>query len=122
MAFEWYSFLKDRQRDAQTKYHSRPFVVAYESDIVETPEQTARLSKALSGIPNVSCTVLHGNPYLHAALTDFEDGSTYEVLVLHPREVTVIPQGRSTVAALQRLCGQLFAEFREGVLQEVAGG
>ena len=121
MAVRWYEFLRNRQRDAESNYRSKPFTVSYNYPVAESRDQISLLRKALTGISGVSCTVLHGNPYFHASMTDFRDGSTYEVVVLNASTITVLPQGRSTVRALQRLCSQLFSEFREGELREASG-
>lgn len=121
MAADWYEFLRDRDRAAKTSYHSRPFAIEFGHPALESVEQIRLLAGALSNIPSVTCTVLHGNPYFHAVLVDYHDGSTYEVLVLTDSRLTVIPQGRTTVRALRRLCAQVFAEFREGELKEAAG-
>lgn len=64
--------------------------------------------------------MLHSNPYFHAVMLDYRDGSTYEVLVLSDSGLTVIPQGRATVRSLQRLCSHVFAGFREGDLREAS--
>lgn len=122
MAFDWYQFLKNRQRAATTHYHSRPFNIEFNYPALESRDQVLELAQTLSSIPAVTCTVLHGNPYFHAVLVDFQDGSTYEALVLRENALTVIPQGRATVGALQRLCSRVFSNFREGELRELEQG
>jgi len=120
MATEWYQFLKNRHRTRERLFHSRPFSINFNSPALGSGDQVVLLAKALRSIPKVSCTVLHSNPYLHAVMVDYRDGSTYEILVLSDSGLTVIPQGRATVRSLQRLCSHVFAGFREGSLEEVA--
>lgn len=120
MATEWYEFLRDRERRAATRYHSRPFKISFNYPALASREQVKLLSNALKSMPSVSFTTLHGNPYFHAVLLDYSDGSTYEVLVANDSAITVLPQGRATVSALQRLCSKVFSEFREGELIEAA--
>ncbi|MHB1861608.1 MAG: hypothetical protein ACYCVL_01450 [Gemmatimonadaceae bacterium] len=120
MASDWFHFLRNRERRPETQYHSRPFRINFNYPALESRQQIKLLANALTSMPSVSCTTLHGNPYYHAVMLDYADGSTYEVLVSDDSAITVFPQGRSTVAALQRLCSRVFSEFREGELVEVA--
>ena len=117
-ATERYRFLRDRARSRDNSFQSRPFKIAFRSIDLGGTEERELLRTVLRSIPNATCTVLHGNPYFHAVLVDYLDGSSYEVLILQSREMTIIPQGRSTAAALQRFCGRLFKDFREGEIKE----
>lgn len=118
-AEERFKFLKDRNRRKETNYTSRPFNVNFDYAALNSKEQILKLSKTLHQIPSTTCTVLHGNPYFHAVIVDYDDGSTYEILVLGDNHLTVIPQGRTTVRALQQLCSYVFSEFREGELSDL---
>lgn len=120
MAQRWFAFLGNRARAKTTSYRSRPFGIDFQHPALESPEQVSLLRRALLKMPRVTCSVVHGNPYFHAVMVDYHDGSTYEVVVLSDNVMTVIPQGRATVRSLQRLCSQVFAEFREGDLTELA--
>lgn len=119
LANDWYDFLRNRERAKPTNFRSRPFSITFDTPALGSIEHVSLLRAALQKLPSVSCSVLHGNPYFHVAMLDYQDGSTYEVLVLDPASITVIPQGRTTVRALQRLCAQIFADFREGRLLEI---
>ena len=116
---ERYLFLKNRERSPENQFHSRPFNIDFTHPVLASPDQLRRLKIVLSKIPHVTCTSLHGNPYFHAALVDYRDGSSYEIFVLSDSHLTVVPQGRSSVQALQRLCGKVFSDFREGSLSNV---
>ncbi len=119
MAQKWFLFLRNRERRPANRYTTRPFRIDFGFPVLSTPDQVSLFAKALRKMPSVTCTVLHGNPYFHAVLLDYHDGSTYEVLVSDEEGATVIPQGRATVRALQRLCSRVFADFREGELSEM---
>jgi hypothetical protein len=116
---EWNQFLRDRGRTKTHQYRSRPFNITFTFPALDSPAQVALLKRTLLRIPAVTCTVVHGNPYFHAVMVDYQDGSTYEVAVLDQSRITILPQGRTSVRALQRLCSQIFADFREGELQEL---
>ncbi|MGH7466985.1 MAG: hypothetical protein ACRENP_03270 [Longimicrobiales bacterium] len=121
LASGWYHFLRDRQRAPETHFRSRPFLISFRDPVLATHDQIEALATALRRIPAASFTVIHGNPYYHAVLVDYRDGSTNEVLILDESAIYVLPQGRSTVRSLRTLCSRVFADFREGVLQEVPG-
>lgn len=122
MASEWFQFLRNRERRAESQFHSRPFRIKFNHPALGTRDQIKLLATALRSLPSVSCTTLHGNPYYHAVMLDYSDGSTYEVLVADDSSITVLPQGRATVNSLQRLCSMVFSEFREGELSEASHG
>jgi hypothetical protein len=119
-AQERYTFLRDRARRSERAFEPRPFEIDFQFDALHTTEQFASLRTALHKIPRTTCTILHGNPYFHAVLADYTDGSVYEVLVLEASKLTVIPQGRSSVRALQRLGSYIFANFNEGEFVEIS--
>jgi hypothetical protein len=118
VATERYEFLRGRERTRQNLFQNRPFDIAFRSVDLAADEERNLLRSVLRSIPNATCTVLHGNPYFHAVVVDYLDGSSYEVLILESRKMTVIPQGRATPASLQRLCRSVFKDFREGEITE----
>ena len=117
-----YFFLHGRQRSEENGYRSRPFRIDFGKRLLAAPGSMESLRGSLTSIPHVSCTVVHGNPYFHAALVDYTDGSCLEVLVYDDSALTIIPQGRTTVRALQRVASTIFSRFREGALEELPGG
>jgi hypothetical protein len=119
IAQERYAFLRARDRNSSTTFVPRPFEIDFEFDALQTSEQVLNLYTALRKIPRTTCTVLHGNPYFHAVLTDFTDGSVYEVLVVDSSKMTVIPQARASARSLQRLGSYVFANFNEGDFKEI---
>lgn len=65
--------------------------------------------------------VLHRNPYLQVALTDYLDGSNFDVFVTSVDKITVFPGYRASVSALVRLTDFLSEEFEaDGVADPVA--
>ncbi len=122
MGLDRYRFLENRERSRKTKFRSRPFNIDFQYPVLRSTDQMKLLRRVLEDIPAVTCSVIHGNPYFHAAMVDYRDGSSYEILVIADSRVTIIPQGRSTVGALQRLCARVFSNFREGNLTEAASG
>lgn len=115
----WFEFLKDRDRREESQYRSRPFRLEFNYPVLTVADGVKRLADVLSNMSHTTFTVLHGNPFFHAVIVDYSDGSTSEVLVLDQTGLIVIPQGRATVNSLRRICAQIFSAFREGEFQEV---
>lgn len=119
MAYERYHFLHNRARTRETQYRSRPFVIDFTFPALNSVDDIKRLHGAVTTLPNTASVVLHGNPFYHVAVTDYADGSMFEVVSFSPTYLAVIPQGRATVRSLTALCSAVFSNFREGALKEV---
>ena len=119
MAAERYQFLLNRARTRATQYRSRPFVIDFSFPMLNNVDDIKRLHGAVTTLPNTASVVIHGNPFYHVAVTDYADGSMFEVVSFSPTYLAVIPQGRATVRSLTALCSAVFANFQEGALKEV---
>jgi hypothetical protein len=97
---------------------SLPIEISYASDVFSDIEEIRRFGRVVSKYPKATKAVFHANPYYHASVADFLDGSSFELWVLSPRRVLIVPQARSSVQAFERLISHIFAEFREGVTNE----
>jgi len=60
-------------------------------------------------------------PYLHASIADFLDGSSFEIWVVNPRKVMIVPGPKCSVAALMRFTEHIFTHFGEGEVGEYGG-
>jgi hypothetical protein len=104
-----------RERD----YHpSPPLEIQYDVDVFSDIEEIRRFGRTMIKFPDSSIAVFHGNPYYHANIADFADGSSFDVWILSPSRVLIAPQARSTPQALERITSYIFYEFREGVVRE----
>jgi hypothetical protein len=112
--------LSNRSRLESPNFVVRPLAIEYDADIFKDPSRNKDLIRAATKIPRFGFSVLHGNPYLHISLTDFTDGSSYEIMVVEPRRIFLVPQLRATPASLDRLLSHLFAEFPEGNVVDAA--
>jgi len=113
--------MDNRNLTKAERYRPKPLVVAFEIEIFKNKMENTRLIDVLSKISYSSLSVFHGNPYLHASYVDYKDGSSYDIWVLSNDKITIIPQTRSTAAALDRLIESVFTGFREGLIQELRG-
>ena len=82
-------------------------------------KQNKRLIKAISELPKSTYTLYHGNPYVHASLVDYYDGSSYDIWVLSEDKITIVPQIKASFSSMSRLCEHIFKKFREGEIKEM---
>ncbi len=103
-----------RERDFQP---SPPLEIQYTIDIFDDIEEIRRFGRTMEKYPDSSIAVFHGNPYYHANIADYADGSSFDVWILSPNRVLIAPQARSTPQALERITSYIFYEFREGAVK-----
>jgi hypothetical protein len=72
-----------------------------------TGEVLAELERQRS----TAVSVLHRNPYLHVAVTDYTDGSNYDVFVTTPDAIEIIPGFRASMGALAKVTQRLGERF-----------
>jgi hypothetical protein len=73
---------------------------------------------ALDLLSRSGMAVLHENPYVHASVIDFMDGSAFDVFATAPSAVTIIPQVKASAFSLNRLCNHIFENFHEGIITQ----
>lgn len=115
---ERYLFLNNRARTKENDFTSKAFEIDFGTAIFKSKDDFQKLKIALKQVPALNITPLHGNPYYHASLVDYSDGSIYEILIGESNKIVVFPQGRTSVRALQRFCSKVFMTFQEGELKD----
>ena len=95
-----------------------PLVIKLQSPVFEDRAQNQRFIEVMEGMKYTSGSVYHANPYVNMSLVDHMDGSTFEIWVLSPDKITIVPQLRSTQASLSRLIAHIFERFQEGDVLE----
>jgi len=98
---------------------SRPIQISYESQVFADKRQNHRLIAVLREMPDSALSVFHPNPFLHASLVDYADGSSYTIWVTDNAAVKVIPELKATAASLGRLCNHINEYFSEGTIEEI---
>jgi hypothetical protein len=111
-------FFGNRDRRATSFAGPRPVKIRYDSDIFNTAEQTKKLLEAMKRFKHGTCSVLHANPYLHVSVVDNYDNSSADVWVLAKSEILIVPQIKTSDAALERVVNHIFEHFREGTIAE----
>ena len=106
-----------RERDFKP---SPPLEITYNIDLFNDLEEIRKFGRSMEKYPDSTIAVFHGNPYYHASIADFSDGSSFDVWILSPRRILIAPQAKSTPQAFERLTSYIFYEFREGEVKEYA--
>ncbi|MFH1237401.1 MAG: hypothetical protein V1648_03280 [Candidatus Aenigmatarchaeota archaeon] len=96
---------------------SKPLSIKFNYPVFETVERNKNLIEAMEKMTYSSISVLHANPYLHITLSDFLDGSSYDIQVLSEDKITIIPQLKSTYSSLNRMIDTIFRRFGEGTVK-----
>lgn len=96
------TLLSDRDRHRAEPLH--------ESLVMRLPEGTfltraadEELLDSISSVRGVQVAVFHRNPYLHFTVTDYLDGSNFDVFVTEDDRVTLLPGYRASVGSLARV-------------------
>ncbi len=118
-AAESFELFDKRERIKEENFTTKPLAIVYDISVFKDKNQNKILINALKKIKNSSVSVLHANPYLHVSYVDYNDGSSCDIWVLSENKISIIPQIRSTPAALERLCENIFTGFREGIVKDV---
>ncbi len=100
--------------------HARPIEIAYPEELFSDVQEVRRFGEAMAGYPNSTRAVFHPNPYYHASIADFLDGSSFEIWILSPTRVLILPQSRASQQAFERIVTHIFTHFREGSVSEYA--
>lgn len=116
-----YEFFDNRSRVKEDHFAVKPLAIIYDIGLFKDKKQNIRLIEALKSLKKSSISVIHANPYLHLSYLDYRDGSSCDIWVLSENKISIIPQIRSTPAALERLCECIFTGFREGQIKDLKG-
>jgi hypothetical protein len=101
----------------QSLYVPRPVSIAFPRAVFDEVEQVREFVTVLRKYPNSMYSVQHGNPYAQLTLTDYGDGSSFEIWAVPPDRIVLIPGLRASPAAFERIVHFVFDRFREGRLE-----
>jgi len=73
----------------------------------------AAVVEALSHLPRTSLALLHTNPYFHAALTNYEDGSEFDVFITGHSTISIQGRKEASPASFLRIQNGLTEQFRD---------
>lgn len=116
MASQRLSILQNRGIRERNYQPSQALEIAFDNLPFESIEDIRAFGIIMSAYPNATKAVYHGNPYYHASIADFDDGSSFDMWVLSTNKIVVVPQAKSSVQAFERLISYVFAELGEGTV------
>jgi hypothetical protein len=93
-------------------------VIDFKADQLGEQEEIRHFVQSMRKLPSASFSVLHGNPYVHLSVLDYKDGSAFDVGVLSPDAITIVPQMEGTVAAIKRIMNHIFNSYAEGQIRD----
>ena len=97
-----------------------PITIRLSSPVLTDAEATGAVLDELQHQRDMSIAVLHRNPYLHVVVTDYSDGSNFDVFVTTPDAIEVHPGFRASMGALTRLTQSLGERFSALEIAEAA--
>ncbi|TKJ30855.1 hypothetical protein CEE39_07800 [bacterium (candidate division B38) B3_B38] len=106
--------LLDRSRKLIPDHKVRPLFIDYDIEVFTKLEDNKLFIESIKKFKYSSFAIIHGNPYIHLSLSDHRDGSSYDLWVVSPKRILIIPQIKSSEGSLSRLIQHIFEEFREG--------
>ena len=117
--YESYMLFRKRSQRDSPRLEVRPLTIDFGREIIAGEEET-RLVEAIKLQPKTSVSIVHRNPYIQASVVDYVDGSIFDLWVLNPRELIVVPQLKGTISAIRRLIANIFNNYAEGTVKDFA--
>lgn len=109
-----YQLFSNRSRKYVDNLSPKPLSIDYSGDLFETVTVNEKFINAISKLDKSTVSVVHGNPYIHMIVSDYNDGSSFDIWVLKRNQIIIVPQMKGTVAGIKRLVNHIFDSFAEG--------
>ena len=113
---------ENRGRRVQPKKEPNPLLIKFDSNVFEDIAVRKQLVKVIGNYDFCSYSVIYGgNPHVYMSIVDRVDNSSFSLRTYGPNSIVIVPQVKSTKAALMRFSKHLLDSFREGVISDFAG-
>jgi len=96
---------------------SKPLRIKFPPNAFASKYDNTRFIKTLEMVSNGAVTIYHNNPYLHISFLDFIDGSNFDIFVVDPDNLTIIPNYKCSMYSLMRVTEEIFKGFCEGEIE-----
>jgi hypothetical protein len=120
VALDQSRIFQSRGAEESTTRSPRPVEIRFENPVFDSKAQNARLVSVLRRMSDSALSVFHANPFMHASVVDYLDGSSYRLWITDSSAITLIPDLRASATSLGRLCNHINEYFEEGLVQEIA--
>jgi len=112
--FENMEMFRNRSRRDTDSFSVRPLAISFSYDHFADPQDNTRFIRVMRRYNKAAISVLHGNPYIHITISDYFDGSNFDLWMVSPKMITIVPQMKGSVAAIERLVNHIFDSYAEG--------
>lgn len=112
-------FMRRGAADSPT-HLPRPLQMTYDASVFDDKSENRRLIEVLKRLPDSGLSVFHPNPYIHASLIDYWDGSSYTIWVNENSTICIVPEKKASPGSFERLCNHIAEFFGEAMISEVA--
>jgi hypothetical protein len=103
-----------RSRRDNNSLSVRPIAIDFGYERFKETEENKKFIDVMRGYNKAAISVLHGNPYLHLTVIDYFDGSNFDLWMVSPDIIAIVPQMKGSIAAIKRLVNHIFDTFAEG--------
>ena len=112
---------ENRGRRDQPEKEPSPLLVKFDSNVFEDVVVRKQLIKVIGDYDFCSYSVVYGgNPHVYMSIVDRIDNSSFSLRTYGSDSIVIVPQVKSTKAALIRFSKHLLDNFREGVISDFA--
>ncbi len=114
--------IRNRHLQASSQSASRPMpepvvIKFYDNLFLDTQKNKDHL-ESIAAMRSCSISTYHNNPYIHASLVDYKDGSSYDLWALTQDRLVIIPIFEASVASMSRLVNHIFERIGEGKVEK----
>jgi len=109
---------KDRGLKERNYKPSSALTIIFEDEIFKNIDTFRYFSEIIKRYPNSTKAFFHTNPYFHASIADFLDGSSIDLWISNYKTVLLVPQIRTSISSLERLVAYIFDNFHEGIVEQ----
>jgi len=95
-----------------------PIVIKFDKNLFINVKKNESYLEALTSMPSCSISKYHNNPYVHASLVDYRDGSSYDLWILTENRLTIIPRFQASIGSVSRLVNHIFERIGDGNVEK----
>ena len=99
-----------------------PLIINYGRDVFADPRHNKNHIAALASLPRSGISVYHSDSYLHTAIVDYSDGSSYNIWILVGDKLAIIPQIYASESSMGRLVSHIFENIGGGRIERYEKG
>lgn len=111
------TLLSNRQRRVNEPPR-QPIQVVLPMPVFRDSAATGEVIDEIKRAADLALAVMHRNPYLHLVVSDYRDGSNFDVFITQPDVIEIHPGFKASVGSLTRLAQQLSDRFAAEQIRE----